>query len=567
MCQALFVFHIGIVFLCIVPHTRGEQTRVYSTNEEYEWFEAKNKCTLLTNERNFSTSTTRLGWTNFSAKYLPWVEYLGCFEFRDVERFYGLKKQVKKGEQLQECIVYCNGSQFFGLQESNCTCLHNNNRTDLYDYVKKPCDVATCSGDPFAFCAVGGRMILSVYQKVIIDTNPKYKKDNIGNCLEYKKSNGNFKANKCSTKLYPICFNDKENILKIGNKTESNWKDAFNNCPFQYLASYRTVVAKGSAFHRDATFWLSNTRRWQRIKEYTKRPYFCVAAKIKQNGVVETILRKCRDKLPGLCTGIRKASSGASSVTSSTLSQNTKHLSRRIHTSPFLQSSTLPGPTIAAFSRLPKSTIVSIVESTTSLALQETTLYGMQETLFPRLQKTLSPGFQETKSPGFLETTSSALLESSTAVPGSDGVIVIIAIIAAVILTIIVISVTVVFCKRKRTTQFTVSDQPMANVGKEVVYAQVNKPTVKREKSMSSQRSQPAASDDTYDHMDHCRLSQTHNPTESNYDTMRSIANAGEEENNYDHVTGTKMEPERFVVDGASNYSHVEVEFHEVKDI
>ncbi|CAC5413503.1 unnamed protein product [Mytilus coruscus] len=280
--------------------------------------------------------------------------------------------------------------------------------------------------------------------------------------------------------------------------------------------------------------------------EYTEQHYVCVAAQIKQNGVVEKILRRCRDKLPGLCTGIRKALSKASSVTSSTMSQNRKHFIRRISTSPSLQSSTLPRLTISALFHLPKSTIVSIVETTTSLAVKETTLLGKQETIFPRYQKTASQGFRETNSPGFNETTyqefqentSPALLESfSSSVPGSDEIdaILIIAIIAAVILAIIIIIVTAVFCKRKRTTQFTVSDQPMANVGKEVVYAQVNKPTVKSEKCTSSQKSQPAASDDTYDLMEHCRLSQTHNPTESNYDTMRSIANAGEEENNYDH--------------------------------
>ncbi|CAG2210890.1 unnamed protein product [Mytilus edulis] len=124
--------------------------------------------------------------------------------------------------------------------------------------------------------------------------------------------------------------------------------------------------------------------------------------------------------------------------------------------------------------------------------------------------------------------------------------------------------VKMVFQKEKYPSS--ISNESLAMVGKEVMYAQVNKPTVKREKSTSSQKSQPAASDDTYDHMDHRRLSQTHNPTESNYDTMRSIANAGEKENNYDHVTGTKMDLQRFVVDGASNYSHVEVECHEVKD-
>ncbi|CAG2234625.1 unnamed protein product [Mytilus edulis] len=179
---------------------------------------------------------------------------------------------------------------------------------------------------------------------------------------------------------------------------------------------------------------------------------------------------------------------------------------------------------------------------------------------------------QETtsSSPYLKETTNTVLVESTSPdLPSKNGVsaILIIAIVAATILIVIVILVTIVMCRRKRNTQVPISSESLAMVGKEVMYAQVNKPTVNREKNTSSQKSQPAATDDTYDHMDHRRLSQTHNPTESNYDTMRSIANTGEEENNYDHVSGTKMEPTRFVVDGASNYSHVEVEFHEVKDI
>ncbi|XP_076113587.1 uncharacterized protein LOC143081753 [Mytilus galloprovincialis] len=171
----------------------------------------------------------------------------------------------------------------------------------------------------------------------------------------------------------------------------------------------------------------------------------------------------------------------------------------------------------------------------------------------------------------YLKETSSTVLEKFTSsdLPGKDSVsaILIIAIVAATILIVIVILVTIVLCRRKKNTQVPISNESLAMVGKEVMYAQVNKPTVKRDHSTSSQKPQPAASDDTYDHMDHHRLSQIHNPTESNYDTMRSIANAGEEENNYDHVTGTKNESKRFVVDGASNYSHVEVECHEVKDI
>ncbi|CAG2234623.1 unnamed protein product [Mytilus edulis] len=443
MFQPLFVFNVGIEFLCIFTQIRGEQSGVYVTNENISGL---NKDQVL-------------GWTTFSAKYLPWVEYLGCYKFWNAyaSSYNGTEKQVTEGEQLQECIIHCNRSKLFGLQESTCICLPNVNLTD--GPVEKLCNtnVPTCSGDPFAFCGtVGNGSFLSVYRKVNI--GDRYG-SLIGNCLMFDNQHlRRFKANDCSKELYPICYSDVYNTFNKGTETNSSWNDAFNNCKRGNLANYGTVISKinENTISFSKIFWLSNTRRWTRV-----------------------------------------IASGRSNNTSSSL-----------------QSNTLKGLTISTYSV-------------------------------------------------FVDSTSSDL-------PCKDRVsaILIIVIVAAIILIVIVILITIVLCRRKRNTQVPISNESLAMVGKEVMYAQVNKPIVKREKSTSSQKSQPAASaDDTYDHMDHRRLSQTHNPIESNYDTMRSIANASEEENNYDHVTGTKMEPKRFVVDGASNYSHVEVDIHEVKDI
>ncbi|CAC5387722.1 unnamed protein product [Mytilus coruscus] len=275
---------------------------------------------------------------------------------------------------------------------------------------------------------------------------------------------------------------------------------------------------------------------------------------IKQNGDVERILHKCTSPLPGLYIEIQNVPSNDLSKTSSPLPSATSFSSRLDKTSPPLPNTTFQGQTISTYSASLKSTYLSQLASKSS-ALKESigTSIVVQATAFV--------GFPETTSPDLLEFPSSDVPAKDEL--GGISAIVIIAIVAA-FLIVIVILVTVVLCKRKRKTQVPTSNKPLTMVGKEVVYAHVNKPTVKREKSTSSQKSQPAASDDTYDHMEHCRLSQTHNPAERNYDTMRSIANGGEEENNYDHVTGTKMEPKRFVFDIATNNSHVEVEFHEV---
>ncbi|XP_063400071.1 uncharacterized protein LOC134684696 [Mytilus trossulus] len=319
MLQSLFA--VGIVFLCILTNIRGEQSRVFSTNEHYSWFNARGKCKLLTNESNFSSfSTRRLGWTNFSAKYLPWIEYLGCFEFRNVDTLYSLKKQVTQGEQLQECIVHCNSSQFFGLQKSTCLCLQSSNHTDLYRYIVKSCDTnaATCLGDPFGFCGTeGGREFLSVYQKVNID---EQNKTFIGNCLEFDNRNGRFKANNCATELHPKCYNEVYEAFYTRKSTKTNWTDAFNNCKRGTLASYNTVIGKMKEMGFYAKFWLSNTRRWKRILDGAGYPEFCVAARIQQNGDVERSIHRCSDLLPALCVTSRKTSTNAPSKPSSTLS-------------------------------------------------------------------------------------------------------------------------------------------------------------------------------------------------------------------------------------------------------
>lgn len=56
------------------------------------------------------------------------------------------------------------------------------------------------------------------------------------------------------------------------------------------------------------------------LLDVTGNPLFCVAARIKQNGVVEKSIRECRDHLPALCVEVLKTSTDAPSKTFSTLS-------------------------------------------------------------------------------------------------------------------------------------------------------------------------------------------------------------------------------------------------------
>lgn len=141
------------------------------------------------------------------------------------------------------------------------------------------------------------------------------------------------------------------------------------------------------------------------ILEGNRFPQFCVAARINTNGVVERDIRKCRDKLPGLCIENGKSSSEASPVTSFTLPANTKHLSRRRHTSSTYPRSSLLDQTTSHISNLPKVIFVHGVESTTSLALKENILPTYQKTVFPGFQETLSQVLSESSSAAVPETT------------------------------------------------------------------------------------------------------------------------------------------------------------------
>lgn len=99
----------------------------------------------------------------------------------------------------------------------------------------------------------------------------------------------------------------------------------------------------------------------------------------------------------------------------------------------------------------------------------------------------------------------------------------------------------------------------------EVTYAQVIKPTKEKAPVHADESTRNNTADDTYDHMEHHRLSQNQIPTESNYDTMQSVENV-ELENDYDITSGTDR-PRQIVVDDTAEYSHVEVVNQEVKEV
>lgn len=57
---------------------------IYITKAKYTWFQVKNECSLIKNESTdmgLPNLDSDLMWTGDSARYLPWVEYLGKYMY------------------------------------------------------------------------------------------------------------------------------------------------------------------------------------------------------------------------------------------------------------------------------------------------------------------------------------------------------------------------------------------------------------------------------------------------------------------------------------------------------
>ncbi|XP_063399363.1 uncharacterized protein LOC134683990 [Mytilus trossulus] len=152
--------------------------------------------------------------------------------------------------------------------------------------------------------------------------------------------------------------------------------------------------------------------------------------------------------------------------------------------------------------------------------------------------------------------------ELDSNVKASNNILLITLVITAV-QAVVVFIVVIVVCIRRRNSSITRHQQTPVPTN-EVTYAQVNKPTKEKTPDHAGEQTRKNPVDDAYDHMEHHRLSQYQIPTESNYDTMQSGGNE-ELENDYDVTSGTDR-PRQIVVDDSSEYSHVQVEHHEIKD-
>ncbi|CAG2256681.1 unnamed protein product [Mytilus edulis] len=132
--------------------------------------------------------------------------------------------------------------------------------------------------------------------------------------------------------------------------------------------------------------------------------------------------------------------------------------------------------------------------------------------------------------------------------------VLLISVIAATSLIIIVAVVILIFCIRMKRLQSNSSQNQIVVDGKNVVYAQVERPL--NQNKTTNQTTGQSPVEDTYDHMDHRCLNKMPPKEESNYDTMSKVGIV--EENDYSHTNETGRERQCFI-DASSEYSHVTV--------
>ncbi|XP_076115502.1 uncharacterized protein LOC143083155 [Mytilus galloprovincialis] len=507
-----YMFYINTVLLNVVfINSRAEIQTGYFKSGNYTWKEARNSCKLigLFDKIKVSENDNRqYGWVDASVEYTPWVEYKKCFRVK--QEYREKNKVVKYGNQLQECLQFCKDYTYIGLQQANCVCL-SANETDIMKAVSK-CPQRTtepCKKDTFLYCA---NVKTSSDGFIIYKSGYINEQFGIGNCLGVSSIDGRskyFQAYQCSYTFYSFCTKDSATFyIQAFNRswissTEKCMKD--DNYNLISYNAYKKLERTDIGY-----FWLANIRRPIIQKGEDVNQTYCIAVKVaKKNHEVSWIVRPCIERFQALCDD--------TDMTSSYEIPATKAV-----TSSYETSSTI---TVTSSYETPSIiTMTSSFETTYSITLNN------------------SPGFEKKENK-----TNNLLL---------------IALILTAVLTLAVIIVIIILCKRR--TSLRSGHLPLVVPSNEVTYAHVNKPKKEKTPDHAGEQTRNNPADDTYDHMEHHRVSQNQIPTESNYDTMQSGGNE-ELENDYD-VTGGTDRPRQIVVDDSAEYSHVQVEHHEIKD-
>ncbi|XP_063400073.1 uncharacterized protein LOC134684699 [Mytilus trossulus] len=111
-----------VIIILLFDSLRGENVHISLTKTKHTWFQARDKCSLVGNVHTnitIRTLNSDLMWTGDSGKYLPWVEYLGCFGLNEDRQLIGYKTNVEPGNQLKDCLLYCKQYNFIGLHQKD----------------------------------------------------------------------------------------------------------------------------------------------------------------------------------------------------------------------------------------------------------------------------------------------------------------------------------------------------------------------------------------------------------------------------------------------------------------
>ncbi|CAG2237849.1 unnamed protein product [Mytilus edulis] len=210
---------------------------------------------------NISSSYKVLSWVDVTGTYSTWVEYLGCFDVKDIK--IATKKIFINGTTLLDCLEICKGSFFIGLQIKRCACLLNITLNKLS--VSSACrnELSNkCLNDRKAFCALEDTNIFTqhfaVYKKVNITTQT------VGECLSVTKRGSvlSYTALDCLTDLFPICLRSIYNNDIYAQKTRKTiWIESFMECASMILARH-SQIPNDTPLDTNVRYWLSNTRRF-----------------------------------------------------------------------------------------------------------------------------------------------------------------------------------------------------------------------------------------------------------------------------------------------------------------
>ncbi|XP_063400112.1 uncharacterized protein LOC134684735 [Mytilus trossulus] len=252
--DVIYMFYVSIILINVeIISSKGEIPSAYVTDIYYSWKEANEICEMIRLYDNIQFPDTygTLSWVDAPVEYSQWVEYKDCVNVKP--EFIEKHKRVQYGDQLGQCLQYCEDYDYIGLQQSNCSCLSLSEMS--HNTVISGCShKEICRGDKYAYCANGisNFNCFIIYKKVNINEQL-----HIGNCLKVTRAhdqNSSFRASPCNGVSKPLCTS-----MRSFYGHSQNWISSFSQCKPELFVSYDRY--KQSQLWQEGLFWLANIRR------------------------------------------------------------------------------------------------------------------------------------------------------------------------------------------------------------------------------------------------------------------------------------------------------------------